>query len=298
MNQICALTPKSIMCPYLQPHRPKRTRQYASPVTRSGHSPCTICTCIQCIQPHPLYMQPHPSSFNPISMCCLSMGTFIAPKLSRAPFLRTYDGLAHVILIAPYASGRVHEMFFRADQRGLGHRPERTCNINRHLHTFWGIQKWKFCPHPTGHYYAEMRRRVRYHSIVALADAQLQNQCIWSRPSTHNTLCNIQEKHHFRPRKLSRTLEAPLLVPNSQDRPADVLVLVQLDPSPTAAPPMHPTAYDITVHYPCIRAIIRQAAKKVAGVAEKAQIGKRCALDPTMPYWFPLKASGPLPQLL
>lgn len=92
----------------------------------------------------------------------------------------------------------------------------------------------------------------------------------------HDKLHNKLAIHAFRAAGLTCTLPVLLLIPNTDHRPADVLV--QPDPPPPDMPPDKPTAYDVTIRSPYTSTGIRKAAQRPAAVAEAGDLSKRLTL--------------------
>ncbi|CDF40212.1 unnamed protein product [Chondrus crispus] len=111
----------------------------------------------------------------------------------------------------------------------------------------------------------------------------------------HNTVRNLLARHAFRAAGLCCDLEVPSLLPNTANRPADILV--QPASPPSGALPDRPTAYDVTVRSPYCRSTMSLAAKGLAGAAEAADLDKLRVHSRTVRDAFHLQPDSPLPLL-
>ena len=111
----------------------------------------------------------------------------------------------------------------------------------------------------------------------------------------HETVRNQIATHAFRTASLACTFELPFLVPNTNHRPADILI------QPTPPPPRmlldKPTAKDVTIRSPITAANIRQSAQRPAAAAESGELSKHQTLRKTLREAFQIPIEAEIPTL-
>ena len=111
----------------------------------------------------------------------------------------------------------------------------------------------------------------------------------------HNTLRNAIARKIFKPAGLAYNIEVPFLIPDSNLRPADILV--QAHSSQVSESPTRPTAYDVTVRSPFTTHSLKSAATVRAGESEVAEKQKHQTLQRNLRNALNLHDTDPVPPL-
>ena len=111
----------------------------------------------------------------------------------------------------------------------------------------------------------------------------------------HDTVRNQIATHAFRAAGLACTLQVPFLVPNTNHRPADILVQPVLPPPGML--PDKPTAYDVTIRSPFTTANIRQSSRRPAAAAEAGELSKHQTLRRTLREALRIPTDAGIPTL-
>lgn len=115
-------------------------------------------------------------------------------------------------------------------------------------------------------------------------------------PTNHqNNLRKRIARNLFHAPGLAYHLEVLFFIPNTQHRPADILI--QPGVPAKRQPPGRPTAYDVTVRSPLRYGTISKAAAHPAGEAEMGDASKCFTLDRTLRAALCIPARASIPQL-